>query len=71
MVDIRVRDNGPGIDRDNIDRIFTPFFTTRGDSGGHGLGLTICHEIASAAGGGIGLDTSPDTGTIFTLRLRR
>ncbi|MEM6454694.1 MAG: AAA family ATPase [Acidobacteriota bacterium] len=44
-VELRVRDNGPGIPDDVGDRIFQPFFTTKPPGQGTGLGLSICHRI--------------------------
>ena len=68
---IQVRDNGEGICRRHVGRIFQPFFSTKRaddeDAGGHGLGLTICLEIITAMGGGISVDSEPGCGATFTL----
>ncbi len=50
-----VADNGPGIRPEDRARIFEPTFTTRRASGGNGLGLSICRELAAANGGTIEL----------------
>lgn len=64
-VRLAVRDTGPGISNDSIDRIFNPFFTTR--TTGTGLGLAIVHRIIDAHGGTIGVHN--DGGAVFTLTL--
>jgi signal transduction histidine kinase len=64
-VDLIVRDSGPGIAPEQIDRIFNPFFTTRAT--GTGLGLAIVHRIVDAHGGTIAVHN--DGGAVFTLRL--
>lgn len=61
-----VQDNGPGIPEDVRPRLFTPFFTTKDK--GTGLGLSISHQIVSAHGGKLELDTGK-RGTTFTIRL--
>ena len=69
-VEITVRDNGRGIDSDNLHRIFDPFFTTRLGQGGSGLGLHIVHNIVTGVlGGRIDLRSAPGTGCEFRLRL--
>ncbi len=60
-----LRDTGPGIDADDIDRIFNPFFTTRAT--GTGLGLAIVHRIIDAHGGTIAVHN--DGGAVFTICL--
>ena len=65
QVVINVRDTGPGIADRDVDRIFNPFFTTRGT--GTGLGLAIVHRIVDAHGGGICV--SNDGGAVFELSL--
>lgn len=62
---LTVRDTGSGIDPDEIDRIFNPFFTTRAT--GTGLGLAIVHRIIDAHGGSIAVHN--DEGAVFTLLL--
>lgn len=65
VVRLIVRDTGPGINADAIDRIFNPFFTTRPT--GTGLGLAIVHRILDAHGGSIAVHN--DGGAVFTLSL--
>jgi signal transduction histidine kinase len=62
---LTVRDTGPGIARQDRERIFNPFFTTR--NSGTGLGLAIVHRIADAHGGGIAVTN--DRGAVFQLTL--
>ncbi len=60
-----VRDNGPGIDPERQDKIFTPFYTSRAE--GTGLGLAITRKLVEAHGGTIELSSSPEKGTEFLL----
>ena len=62
-----VEDNGPGIDPENIKRLFTPFFTTRAD--GLGLGLAICQSIIEAHGGRIWATRNSTRGATFHVAL--
>lgn len=55
VIEIDVSDNGPGVSTDVARRIFEPAFTTRSESGGWGLGLAICRELAQANDGAIEL----------------
>ena len=70
---IRVSDNGVGIPRENLKRIFEPFFTTKpipdGKPGGHGLGLAICRDIVLSLKGEITVESTPGSGSTFTLLL--
>jgi two-component system nitrogen regulation sensor histidine kinase GlnL len=67
MVAIEVRDDGPGIPTEDLENIWTPFFSTK--SGGTGLGLTICHKIVSEHRGMIKAESDPGHGTKFTVLL--
>ncbi len=64
---IAVGDNGPGMDKGTVSRLFQPFFTTRSE--GTGLGLAIAHGIVRAHGGSIDVQSSPGAGAIFTFSL--
>jgi signal transduction histidine kinase len=62
---VRVRDNGPGIDPDRLQEIFSPFYTSK--EGGTGLGLAISKKVVDAHGGSIEVDSDPSRGTEFLL----
>ncbi|MBI5491138.1 MAG: sensor histidine kinase [Deltaproteobacteria bacterium] len=66
---LRVRDNGPGIPRENLTRIFQPFFTTKPVGRGTGLGLAICYGLVQELGGTIAVDSAAGGGTTFTIAL--
>ncbi len=66
---VRVRDTGPGIPEDEIERIFDPFFTTKRELGGTGLGLALSQSIAVSHGGTLVAASPPGGGAEFTLRL--
>jgi len=66
---IRVRDTGIGIAEDVRERNFEPFFSTKRDSGGNGLGLSIVDGIVRQSGGHIRFDSQPGQGTEFTVLL--
>ena len=67
MVAIEVADDGPGIPQEDLENIWTPFFSTK--SGGTGLGLTICHKIVSEHRGMIKAESDQGHGTKFTVLL--
>ena len=69
MIEVRVRDNGPGIAEENIDRIFNPLFSTREGALGAGLGLPIAADVARRAGGDIVVDTEFGEYAQFTMHL--
>lgn len=69
---IEIRDSGPGIGPEAIDKVFDPFFTTKHKSNtynGTGLGLFIAHKIMQEHGGTIEVQSQPDQGTTFVLTL--
>jgi two-component system sensor histidine kinase PhcS len=65
-----VRDNGPGIAPENLEKIFDPFFTTKSPGKGMGLGLGICYRIIQGFGGTIRVRSEPGRFCEFTLDLR-
>src|SRR5712691_4728639 len=66
---VRVIDNGSGMPPETLDRIFQPFFTTKGEEG-TGLGLDICRQIIEQGHGGqIWAESEAGVGTTFSLRL--
>jgi CheY-like chemotaxis protein len=66
---LTVRDNGHGMDEKTIDRIFDPFFSTKGQSEGTGLGLSVIHGIVSNHGGSITVESKPGQGSQFKVYL--
>ena len=69
-VDISVADTGPGIEPEQIERLFDRFQQGEGrDTGAAGLGLTIVQGVATAHAGEVIVDSEPGVGCVFTLRL--
>ncbi|HEY5522251.1 MAG TPA: ATP-binding protein, partial [Desulfuromonadaceae bacterium] len=68
---LTVRDNGHGMDEKTIERIFDPFFSTKGQSEGTGLGLSVIHGIVSNHGGAITVESKPGQGSQFKVYLPR
>jgi two-component system sensor histidine kinase HydH len=62
---IQVSDTGRGIGRENLSKIFEPYFTTK--STGTGLGLAIAHNIIEAMGGKITVESDKEVGTTFSI----
>ncbi len=69
LAEIRVDDNGSGIEPDLLDKVFTPFFTTKKE--GSGIGLSLSREVIRLHGGGIDLISSPQSGTTVIIQLPR
>ncbi|GMV20552.1 MAG: hypothetical protein AMXMBFR57_05010 [Acidimicrobiia bacterium] len=67
LVRIEVQDNGPGISEDDLERIFSPFFTTKPK--GTGLGLSIVRKVVDAHDGIIDATSAPGRGTTFRVTL--
>jgi len=67
MVDIIISDTGCGIDQQEMDRIFTPYFTTK--SKGSGLGLAISQKIIEDHNGLLKIESTPNQGTTVTISL--
>ncbi|MEM0962555.1 MAG: ATP-binding protein [Bacteroidota bacterium] len=64
---VEVRDNGPGLLPEVVERVFVPFFSTK--STGSGIGLSLSQRIARLHGGTLTVTSEPDVETVFTLRL--
>ncbi len=62
-------DDGPGISKENLDKVFNPFFTTREVGQGTGLGLSICHGIVTQHNGRIYADSKLGKGATFVVEL--
>jgi signal transduction histidine kinase len=68
-VQLHVVDTGSGISSDNMEKIFSPFFSTRKGGGGNGLGLYIARHIAQKHGGKLTVTTDLGKGSVFCLTL--
>ncbi|MBI5353066.1 MAG: response regulator [Chloroflexi bacterium] len=66
---VTVQDNGPGIPKEIQEKIWVSFFTTKGGSGGTGLGLSACMQIVNQHGGSISLESETGQGAKFFVRL--
>jgi polar amino acid transport system substrate-binding protein len=68
-VAFRLRDEGSGIAPEHLSRLTDPFFTTKRDAGGTGLGLSVSAGIVKEHGGSLEFDSTPGRGTTVTLTL--
>lgn len=66
-VTLTVKDNGPGMDSETLEKIFIPFFTTRKQ--GSGIGLSLCRQIMKLHRGNITVTSEPGKGTAVMLEL--
>jgi two-component system NtrC family sensor kinase len=66
---ISIQDNGHGISEENMNNLFTPFFTTKPIGEGTGLGLSISHGIIEEHGGTILVSSEVNVGTVFTVQI--
>ena len=68
---LEVQDDGPGISKENLNRVFEPFFTTKnvGAKKGTGLGLSTIFTIAEAEGFGLHVESKPGEGACFRVFL--
>ncbi len=67
MIIVTVRDDGPGISKEIMDKLFVPFFTTR--KAGSGLGMPVTLRIVENHGGNISVDSAPGEGTTVRISL--
>jgi signal transduction histidine kinase len=66
LIELRIRDNGAGIEPDDHDKLYDPFFTTKETGKGTGLGLFVSHSIVEAHGGTLRMENNDDAGvTLF------
>ena len=65
-----IADNGPGMDRETRDKLFTLFFSSKGSSG-TGIGLYIAGQVVKQHGGSLSVDSEPGKGAVFTMTLPR
>jgi signal transduction histidine kinase len=68
-VSVVIRDTGKGIAPENLAKVFDPGFTTKGVGVGTGLGLALCYRIVEKHGGRISVESAPNAGAAFTVRL--
>jgi len=68
-IELSVEDNGNGIPKTIIDKIFQPFFTTKPTGQGTGLGLSLSYDIIQAHGGELKVKTENEKGTVFNILL--
>ncbi len=66
-VSVRIEDSGSGISKENLDRLFDPFFTSKELGAGLGLGLSISREIVNEFGGSITANNREQGGALFTV----
>jgi signal transduction histidine kinase len=66
---IQVIDDGRGIEKRDVTRIFDPFYTTKPTGEGTGLGLSVSYGIIKNHGGHIHVESQPGMGTTFTVEL--
>jgi len=69
--EVRVEDRGPGVAKEDLDRVFEPFFTTKNDRGGTGLGLAISRDMIANLGGEVSLENLEHGGARASVRLQR
>ena len=66
---IKFIDTGPGIEKENLEKVFEPFFTTKPEEKGTGLGLSISYSIIERHGGILEIDSKVDVGTTVIINL--
>jgi two-component system, NtrC family, sensor kinase len=69
QIEVSITDNGRGIPEDQVEKIFEPFFSTKGEGKGTGLGLSIVRNIVEQHGGALRVESHIGSGTRFSVRL--
>jgi PAS domain S-box-containing protein len=67
VVEVKIADTGPGMDKEVVSQIFDPFFTTKANEGGTGLGLSVSYAIVKEHQGTIHVESEPGAGATFIL----
>ncbi len=65
---VTIKDTGEGISHENLEKLFTPFFTTKEPGKGTGLGLAVTQRIIQEHSGTIQIESEAGKGTIVTIR---
>jgi len=68
-VNINISDTGAGISKENLKKIFSPFFTTKSKEGGLGLGLAVVRDIVNRHNGEVKMESEEGSGTTFNIRM--
>jgi signal transduction histidine kinase len=69
VVELRFSDNGPGMDRQALERAFEPFYTERADAGHRGLGLSTVYHLIHQHKGRVSIDSAAEGGTTVSVTL--
>ena len=69
LIIIKIRDSGPGIPTQHLGKVFDPFYTTKGQGEGSGLGLTVAQRLIKKFGGEIRLESAEGQGTTCIITL--
>jgi len=68
-INIIISDTGCGIDPENLNKLFTPFYTTRPIGSGKGMGLAACYGIIKLHDGSISITSELNVGSVITIKL--
>ncbi|HIN85766.1 MAG TPA: hypothetical protein EYN06_04725 [Myxococcales bacterium] len=69
FIAMRVSDTGCGMTDDVIQRIFEPFYTTKEEGKGTGLGLALVYGVVTHHGGAVSVESTPGSGSVFSVQL--
>lgn len=68
-ITLKISDQGSGLSKEALDKVFQPFFTTKPMTDGSGLGLSVVHGIVASHKGSISVENNADAGATFTVKL--
>lgn len=66
---VKIKDAGPGIPKEYLSKIFDPYFTTKAQGEGNGMGLNIAYRVVEKYGGQITVDSPESQGATFTVTI--